>query len=83
MNKTRFLELLRKEKTLNAKNRSLYEVENSEYSELTSYSIALEKQIFYNNRFQYLHLVIMLSLINIVLHNAVNYNKKLTKFFRS
>ena len=57
MNKTRFLELLRKEKTLNIENRSLYEVENSEYSELTSYSIALEKQIFYNNRFQYRNLV--------------------------
>lgn len=51
MNKTRFLELLQKEKALNAENRSLYDVNKLEYSELTSYSIALEKQIFYENRF--------------------------------
>ena len=57
MNQTRFLELLRKEKALNVENRSLYEVENSEYSELTSYQIVLEKQICYQNQFQYIDLV--------------------------
>lgn len=57
MNKTRFLELLRKEKALNVENRSLYEVKKSEYSELTSYQIVLQKQICYQNRFQYIDLV--------------------------
>lgn len=57
MNKTRFLELLRKEKALNVENRSLYEVKKSEYSELTSYRIVLQKQIFYQNRSQYIDLI--------------------------
>ena len=35
MNQTRFLELLRKDKVLKSENKSLYEVEKSEYSELT------------------------------------------------
>ena len=57
MNQTRFLELLRKEEILNSKNKSLYEVDKSEYSELTAYQILLSQQICYENRFRYLDLV--------------------------
>lgn len=57
MNQTRFLELLRKEEVLESENKSLYEVEKSEYSELTSYRIVLQEQICYENRFQYIDLV--------------------------
>ena len=57
MNQTRFLELLRKKKFLESENKSLYEVEKSDDSELTSYMIVLEKQIYYENRFQYIDLV--------------------------
>ncbi len=57
MNQTRFLELLRKEEVLESENKSLYEVEKSEYSELTSYRIVLQEQIYYENRFQYIDLV--------------------------
>ena len=57
MNQTRFLELLRKEEVLKSENKSLYEVEKSEYSELTSYRIVLQDQIYYENRFQYIDLV--------------------------
>ena len=57
MNQTRFLELLRKKKILESENKSLYEVEKSEYSELTSYRIVLQDQIYYENRFQYIDLV--------------------------
>lgn len=54
MNQTRFLEFLRKEEVLKSENKSLYEVEKSENSELTSYRIVLQKQIFYQNRSQYI-----------------------------
>ena len=57
MNQTRFLELLRKEEVLESENKSLYEVEKSEYSELTSYRIVLQEQIYYENRFQYIDFV--------------------------
>ena len=57
MNQTRFLELLRKEEVLASDNKSLYEVEKSEYSELTSYKIVLQEQIYYENRFKYIDLV--------------------------
>ena len=56
MNKIRFLELLRKEEILQSANKSLYEF-NSEYSELNSYLILLQEQIFYENRSQYIDLV--------------------------
>ena len=57
MNQTRFLELLRKKEILESANKSLYEVEKSDDSELTSYMIVLQKQIYYENRFQYIDLV--------------------------
>ena len=57
MDQTRFLELLRREEVLASENKSLYEVEKSEYSELTSYRIVLQEQIYYENRFQYIDLV--------------------------
>ncbi len=57
MKKIRFLELLRKEEVLQSENKSLYEVKKSEYSDLESYLILLEKQFFYENRSQYIDLV--------------------------
>ena len=57
MNQTRFLELLRKEEVLKSENKSWYEVDKSEYSELTAYQILLSQQICYENRFQYIDLV--------------------------
>ena len=57
MNQTRFLELLRKKEVLESENKSLYEVEKSDDSELTSYMIVLQKQIYYENRSQYIDLV--------------------------
>ena len=57
MNQTRFLELLRKEEVLKSENKSLYEVDKSEYSELTTYQILLSQQICYDSRFQYIDLV--------------------------
>ena len=57
MDQARFLEFLRKGKILKSENKSLYEFEKSEYSELTSYKIVLKKQIYYENRFQYIDLV--------------------------
>ena len=57
MNQTRFLELLRKEEVLKSENKSLYEVDKSEYSELTAYQILLSQQICYESRFQYIDLV--------------------------
>ena len=57
MNQTRFLKLLRKEKVLKSKNKSLYKVEKSEYYELTLYRIVLQEQIYYENWFQYIDLV--------------------------
>ena len=57
MNQTRFLELLRKEEVLQSENKSLYEVNKSEYSELTAYQILLSQQMCYENRFQYIDLI--------------------------
>lgn len=57
MNQTRFLELLRKEEVLQSENKSLYEVDKSEDSELAAYQILLSQQICYENRFQYIDLV--------------------------
>ena len=57
MNQTRFLELLRKEEILKSENKSLYEVNKSEYSELTAYQILLSQQMCYENRFQYIDLI--------------------------
>lgn len=51
------MNLLRKEEILKSENKSLYEVEKSEYAELTSYRIVLREQIYYQNRFQYVDLV--------------------------
>lgn len=57
MKKTRFLELLQKQENLRSEGKSLYEVKKSEDSELSSYRIVLQKQIFYQNRSQYIDLV--------------------------
>ena len=55
MNPDRFLELLRKKENLESKKNTSDQLE--EHSELISYMIILEKQIYYNNRFQYIDLV--------------------------
>ena len=57
MNQIRFLELLRKDEVLKSENKSLYKGEKSEYSELISYRIILQEQIYYENWFQYIDLI--------------------------
>ena len=57
MNKTQFLELLQKEEVLQSENKSLYEMEKSGYSELTSSQILLSQQFFYESRLKYIDLV--------------------------
>lgn len=57
MDKTRFIELLQKEKALKLENRRLNAMNRSEYSELTSYKILLFQQAFYENLFKYIDLV--------------------------
>lgn len=57
MNKTRYFELVAKEKALQAENSSLYDINKSEYSELTSYQTILQQQVFYDNRSQYIDLI--------------------------
>lgn len=57
MDKTRLLELLEKKKALESENTSLYEVDKSEFAELSSYYIVLEEQILYRNRYKYIDLV--------------------------
>lgn len=49
LNKSRYFELLAKDKILKTKGTSLYYENRSEYSELLSYQIILEKQVFYEN----------------------------------
>lgn len=57
MNKARYFELVAKEKALQSENSSLYDINKSEYSELTSYQIILQQQVFYDNRSQYIDLI--------------------------
>ena len=57
MNQTRFLELLHKEEVLKLENKSLYRVNRLEFSELNSYIMILQQQIYYKNRFQYINLI--------------------------
>ena len=55
--KSRYFELVAKDKNLKLKNNSLYNENRSEYQELVSYQIILEEQVFYENRFQYIDLI--------------------------
>ena len=56
-NKSRYFELVAKDKNLEMKGTSLYNENRSEYDELVSYRIILENQVFYENRFQYIELI--------------------------
>ena len=57
LNKSRYFELVAKEKNLKINGTSLYDANKSEYFELSSYRIILEEQVFYENRFQYIDLI--------------------------
>jgi len=57
LNKSRYFELVAKDKKLETKGTSLYYENRSEYHELLSYRIILEEQVFYENRFQYIDLI--------------------------
>ena len=57
LNKSRYFYLLAKDKDLQLKGSYLYESNRSEYSELLDYKIILSKQVFYDNRFQYIDLI--------------------------
>lgn len=57
LKKSRYFELVAKEKDLETKGTSLYYENDSEYDELASYQIILEEQVFYENRFHYIDLI--------------------------
>ena len=57
LNKSRYFELVNKNKILKTDGSSLYRENKAEYSELLSYDIILTKQVFYENRFQYIELI--------------------------
>ena len=57
LNKSRYFELVAKDKNLETKGTSLYSENKPEYRELLSYQIILEEQVFYANRFQYIDLI--------------------------
>ena len=57
LNKSRYFELVAKDKNLEIKGTSLYSENKPEYRELVSYKIILEEQVFYANRFQYIDLI--------------------------
>lgn len=56
-NKTRYIELLKKDQNLNSNNRSLYYEDKLEYRELLSYGVILQNQIIYNWRQDYISLI--------------------------
>lgn len=56
-NKIRSIELLKKDQSLESKNRSLYKEDRIEYRELLSYGVILYNQIIYNQRHDYISLI--------------------------
>ena len=56
-NKTRYIELLKNEKFLKSKGRVLFNENRQEGTELLSYSIILENQIYYNRKVEYSFLI--------------------------
>ena len=56
-NKVRYIELLKKDQSLESQNSSLYKEDRIEYRELLSYGIILENQILYNRRHDYISLI--------------------------
>ena len=55
--KTRYIELLKKEEFLKNEGRSLFNENREEDLELLSYSVILENQIYYNRKAEYIFLV--------------------------
>ena len=56
-NKTRYIELLKKEEILRNEGRSLFNENREEDLELLSYSVILENQIYYKRKDEYIFLV--------------------------
>ena len=56
-NKVRYIKLLKKGRSLESKNSSLYKEDRVEYRELLSYGVILENQVFYNRRHDYISLI--------------------------
>lgn len=56
-NKVRYIELLKKDQSLESKNSSLYKEDGIEYLELLSYGLILYNQIIYNRRHDYISLI--------------------------
>lgn len=56
-NKVRYIELLKKGRSLESKNSSLYKEDRIEYRELLSYGVLLYNQIIYNRRHDYISLI--------------------------
>jgi len=56
-NKIRYIELLKKDQSLESKNSSLYKEDRIEYRELLSYGVILYNQIIYNRRHDYISLI--------------------------
>lgn len=57
LTKSRYFELVNKDKFLDTKGISLKHENKSEYLELLDYDIVLSKQVFYENGFQYVDLI--------------------------
>lgn len=57
LTKSRYFELVAKDKNLEIKGSSLCSENKPEYYELVSYQIILSEQVFYANRFQYIDLI--------------------------
>lgn len=57
LNKSRYFELVAKDKNLQIKGTFLYYENRLEYRELVSYQIILEEQVFYANRSEYINLI--------------------------
>lgn len=57
LNKVHYIELLKKDQSLESKNSSLYKEDKIEYRELLSYQVILYNQIIYNRRHDYISLI--------------------------
>lgn len=56
-NKVRYIELLKKDQSLESKNSSLYKEDRVAYFELLSYGVILYNQIIFNRRHDYISLI--------------------------
>ena len=75
-NKVRYIELLKKDQSLESKNSSLYKEDRIEYRELLSYGVILYNQIIYNRRHDYI------SLIEKYVTNEIDSLLLILQFFR-